>query len=212
MELKERILQALKPKAASFGFNKEELESAANAMADNFHSANEEATDEEINGAIDGIIPILRLAQSQSTRVIAKAKDDAAKAAQQKQEQNGGGKNEHGDEIELLKNRLNEMDERYNSLMAERTSDSRRKRVEDILKDSGSFGTRAIKDFNRATFQSEDDFNSYLEELKADKEAYLRETASAGGNTRPLGGGNVSQEQADEEAFAKSMEAIVKQN
>lgn len=69
---KERIYGTLKPRAASFGFTKEELLTVCDAIAERL--AGLEGTDEEIDAAVtaevDAAVPFLRLSQSAAARLV----------------------------------------------------------------------------------------------------------------------------------------------
>lgn len=61
----QQVLDALKPKAASFGFSEEELKSASESIAA-LHP--EEANEEEVTKAVENYLPILKLSQSAANR------------------------------------------------------------------------------------------------------------------------------------------------
>lgn len=63
--MKTKVFERLKPKAASFGFNDDELKTAAEYIAGSLAA---EATDEMIDAAIDQFAPILGLSQKASQR------------------------------------------------------------------------------------------------------------------------------------------------
>ena len=72
--MKTKVLQALKPKVASLGFTKEELESVVGSISGTLE---EDATEEQINAQIDAVIPYLKLSQSAVTRIVnAKKKEE----------------------------------------------------------------------------------------------------------------------------------------
>lgn len=82
---KELVYKTLKPKVASLGFTKNELESAAAVIADNLHledDATEEVVNATIDKAVNTMIPVLQLAQSQASRTIEKFKSEQDKKAQ----------------------------------------------------------------------------------------------------------------------------------
>lgn len=61
----QQVLDALKPKASSFGFSEEELRSASESIAA-LHP--EEANEEEVTKAVENYLPILKLSQSAANR------------------------------------------------------------------------------------------------------------------------------------------------
>lgn len=71
--MKNRVLVILKPKVASFGLSKEEVESVAAEIANNLAS-NADATEEDINGQINSVIPYLKISQKMFIRGTEEAK------------------------------------------------------------------------------------------------------------------------------------------
>jgi flagellar biosynthesis GTPase FlhF len=77
------VLELLKTRANALGFNKEELEGAATAIASNL-GVDDDATDEALNAAADKAVavyfPILELSQKNANRIITKNKEEREKA------------------------------------------------------------------------------------------------------------------------------------
>lgn len=69
--MKTKVFERLKPKAVSFGFNEDELRTAAECIAG---SLAPEATDEMIDKAIDQFVPILGLSQNAAQRSFTRMK------------------------------------------------------------------------------------------------------------------------------------------
>lgn len=69
--MKTKVFERLKPKAVSFGFNDDELRTAAECIAG---SLAPEATDEMIDKAIDQFVPILGLSQNAAQRSFTRMK------------------------------------------------------------------------------------------------------------------------------------------
>lgn len=65
--MKTKVLQALKPKVASLGFTKEEIESVVDSISETLQ---EDATEEQIAEKVDAVIPYLKLSQSAVTRIV----------------------------------------------------------------------------------------------------------------------------------------------
>lgn len=72
--------------------------------------------------------------------------------------------------------------ERVSALEKGNVSKSRKAKLEEVLKDTGNFGKRRLKEFDRIkdTFKDEDDFNDYLDEITEDLENYNQERADEG--------------------------------
>ena len=77
------VLELLKTKASSLGFNEKELEGAATAIAGNL-GVDDDATDEALNAAAEKAVavyfPILELSQRNANRIITKNKEEREKA------------------------------------------------------------------------------------------------------------------------------------
>ena len=77
------VLEMLKTRAAALGFNKEELEGAATAIAGNL-GVDDDATDEALNAAVEKAVavyfPILELSQKNANRIITKNKEERERA------------------------------------------------------------------------------------------------------------------------------------
>ena len=77
------VLELLKTKASALGFNKDELEGAATAIASNL-GVDDDATDEALNAAAEKAVavyfPILELSQKNANRIITKNKEEREKA------------------------------------------------------------------------------------------------------------------------------------
>lgn len=88
----DRLLKTLKTRqdVTALGFSKDELKSLASDIDENLNAIEETATDEDVENAIktaiDGVIPMLKLAQMQASRIVAKKlkeQDDERKAAEE---------------------------------------------------------------------------------------------------------------------------------
>ncbi len=89
--------------------------------------------------------------------------------------------------------------ERLDSYEAERTTNTRLEAFKAAIATApDKIKARYERDFARLQFKDDDDFNSYLEEIKPDIEAMAAENASKGGSvTSPLGGGAASGQPSD---------------
>lgn len=185
--MKTRVLQALKTKAASLGFNKDELEGAIDVIITlgNLKNSEEEASsDEDINLAIDKVMPLLTLAQKQANRVISKSKTQQPKVEPTQPTNEPNDLNQPTDVVaqitKMFEDYKKEQDAKFAKLEGERVATTRKSQVEAILKESGVFGERVMRNFSRMTFKDEDEFSAFIEETKADLEAYNKERAEAG--------------------------------
>lgn len=89
----EKLLKTLKTRqdVTALGFSKDELKSLASDIDENLNTLEETATDEDVENAIktaiDGVIPMLKLAQMQASRIVSQklAKIDEEKKAQEEE-------------------------------------------------------------------------------------------------------------------------------
>lgn len=237
MTIKERVQQRLKPKVKQFGFTKKVFRSAAAKIADKLEDIDESASEDDINAKIDEVIedhlPYLALVQSSANEQL-----EEWKKAQQKDEideeeddddsdSDSNRNNRHtksnrtkpadkgtsaqSKEMKELMDAVKALTNEVSSLKAGKTADTRRSKLEALLKDSGVFGKRTLKNFAKMNFDDEDDFEEYLSEVEDDLKAYNQERADAGlsamGN--PPGGKGNKQESKIEEITDAEIDAIV---
>lgn len=183
--MKLKVLKVLKPKVSAFGFSKEEVESAAATIASNLNLA-EDASEEDvtnaINTAVDNAIPFLKVGQQaasrqveayrQSHQIDAPDTDDDPDDGAPKGPKNKG----QEDEPAWAKS----LREEVAALRAEKTSTSRRERLSEVVKDTGTYGERVLKSFSRMQFENDDAFDEYLTEVQEDLKSYNQERANDG--------------------------------
>lgn len=210
-----RVIVKLKPKVASLGFSRLEVEGAASRIASNLA---EDASDEDIDAAIDAVLPYLELAQTSANRIINKAKDGDGKKSKttgesdddgaSKSDDDGkkapesAGANLHNvDELKkvlggIMSEALSPITKRLEAIEGGKIADTRLAKVQEIAKKVGGlYEKNLLKNFGRMTFESDDDFQSYLDEMKADVETYVQENSNEGLGKSPKpkgasGGGN----------------------
>ena len=93
-----------------------------------------------------------------------------------------------------------------------KTTDSRRARLEEKVKDTGKFGERMLKAFSRMSFKTEEEFEDFLDEVDADLEAENQERKDKGLETlgkpaaavpgKPSGGEETDEVLSDDEVKA----------
>lgn len=71
---------------------------------------------------------------------------------------------------------------KVSSLEQGKVADARRIKLQELLKDTGKFGERKLKEFNRIadTFKNEQEFDEYFDEVSEDLDEYNQERADAG--------------------------------
>lgn len=190
--MKIKVLKALKPKASALGFSKEELESAAAHIASNLNlaeGASEEDVTNAINTAVDNAIQFLKVGQQAASRQVEAYRqshqiddpdtDDDTDDGSSKGPKNKG-QNDEPAWAKALREQMNAQSQELAVLRAEKTSTSRRERLSNLVKDTGSYGERVLKSFSRMQFENDDAFDEYLTEVQEDLKSYNQERANDG--------------------------------
>ena len=232
MDRKQKVLFMLKPKVKQLGFNKKELQGIAANIADNLTSA-DDASDEDVNAEIeekiDAVLPYLQVSQSYANRLVEDERkkngddepdDDDNDEPDQKSKRQPGSKSnktnkEGNDEAPAWAKGLVETVETLRgeiaTLKGEKVTTSRKSKLAELLKDSGSYGNRILKSFDRMTFETEEEFDDFYSEVEEDLKAYNQERADAGlaalGNPPAAGGGKGGKKE-DEVISDAEVEAI----
>lgn len=214
MDRKQQVLLRLKPKVKAFGFNKKEMMSVAAKIADNLTSA-DDASDEDVNAeidtAIDAVIPYLQVSQSFANRVIEENRkknddddetddDDDEKPSKPQNRQSGSNKKntqnrgkEQDEEPSWFKSFREQQEARLTALEGEKIANSRKSKLEALLKDTGTFGSRTLKSFQKMKFENDDEFDEFYSEVEDDLKAYNQERSNNGlstlGDPPAAGGG-----------------------
>ena len=214
MDRKQKVLLMLKPKVKQFGFNKKELQGIAAKIADNLTS-NEDVSEEELNTEIeekiDAILPYLQVSQSYANRLVEDARkkndddnepddDDVNEPDQKGKRQPGSKSNKTNKEdkedapawakglVETVETLRGEIA----TLKGEKVTTTRKTKLTELLKDSGSYGNRILKSFDRMKFETDEEFDDFYSEVEEDLKAYNQERADAGlatlGNPPAAGG------------------------
>lgn len=201
-----KVLEALKTSKdiKALGFSRRELKGVAAKIADKLDSEiKEDASDEEIkeavDDAIDSALPFLQFSQTVSDSRVQAYKnahsldeeedddDDDEPVSRKSQTSKKNRKNEGDDDDSPLAKLLKSMSEKLDGMQSEitalksgKTADSRRAKIESLLKNTGKFGERTLKAFNRMSFKNDEEFEDYVEEIEADLEAENQERANRG--------------------------------
>lgn len=202
----------------AFGFNKKELMSVAAKIADNLTSeedASEEDVNAEIDEQIDAVLPYLQVSQSFANRVIEenrKKNDDdneldndnddepsnpnnRQSSSNKKNPKDEEKKDDAPDWAKGMMQTIETLTGKISALEGEKTTTTRKAKLEAILKDSGTFGTRTLKSFSKMSFENDDEFDDFLSEVQEDLKAYNQERADAGlVVTPPAAGGGKPKE------------------
>ena len=210
MTREQMVLEALRPKVKAFGFNKKELKGIAAKIANNLTS-DEEASEEDVNAEIEtqieAAIPYLQFAQSQANRLLeewrknhpeTEDEDEEDEVRSQKVSKKNPPKNENNEQLKQLLDAVTALTGEVANLKKEKTTTSRKARLEELLKDTGTFGSRTLKSFSKMNFDSDEEFEDFLDEIKEDLENYNQERANEGlgklGKPTTTGGGQEKNE------------------
>ena len=231
MDRKQQVFLKLKPKTKALGFSSKELKGIAAQIADNLTSA-EEASDEDVNAEIDkeieAALRYLPFGQSQANRLLDECKknhpesydddddvDDetlgrqARQTGSNKKNPKNNGKDEDAPEwAKGLVQTVQTLNDEIAALKGEKVTTTRRGKLESLLKDAGTFGTRTLKSFNKMKFENDEEFEEFYSEVEEDLKSYNQERADAGLSSlgNPPGAGSKKQEKnevlTDEEVIA----------
>ncbi len=214
------VLQALKPKVKAFGFNKNELKGVAAKIANNLtleEEASEEDINEAIDNAIDAVLPYLEMGQKQANRVINDYKKKTENPIEEEEEEEEETKPQKKaatakkeEDVpawaQAMMKTMEALSGEVSTMKGEKLSNSRKKRLEELLKETGSYGQRTLKNFAKMKFENDDEFDDFFEEVEADLKAYNQERANDGlsklGKTPLVGGGNKEEVLSDDEVKA----------
>ena len=230
MNRQQQVFVRLKLKAKALGFNAKELKGIAANIADNLKSA-EDASEEDVNAEIDeqieAVLPYLTFGQSQANRLLDEWKkkhpeaelddelddnipDDTPKPASNKKNSKNKG-NEQDEEPAWFKSFREQQEARFAALEGEKVSNLRKAKLEALLKDTGTFGSRTLKSFSKMNFESDDDFEEFYSDVEEDLKNYNQERADAGLATlaTPPAAGSKGSGKQDEILTDKEVEDLV---
>lgn len=201
--MKEKLLSALKTKYKNLGLSDKVLEGVAETLATT-------TTDEaNIETAVAGVESLLKSFQSDVDSRVTSAVERVKKEIKPEppKKDNGGAEPKpkaDDDTPEWAKSLLQEvttLKQQVQNTQLERTSVSRKQLLEDKLKDANPvFKAHTLKAFERMQFETDDEFNSYVEEVAKDAGELSKESLGALG--RPLHAGGSNAEPSKEEIKA----------
>lgn len=199
--MKEKILAALKTKYKTLGFSDKALDGVADILS---KTVTEES---QIDGAIEGVEPLLKALQGDAdkrvTEAVEKAKKEAGKKPATGKKPDEGSDPDQGKKTgdddpkpdddknvpawaKALIDSNKDLSEKLTALEADKATTSRKKALEGLLaKDEhkdipDQTKARILKDFGRMRFEKEEDYNAYLEETQKDIASISQELADRG--------------------------------
>lgn len=199
--------------------------------------ATDDEVTEAIDDAVDSIVPYLEVVQTVADRRLQSYKDahptdeddddddddpnaepegnKGHKKPSSKKGKKGEGQDDEDSALaKALAKALAPFGESLNTLKGQieelqkgKTADSRKARLEALVKDTGKFGERAIKAFNRMSFKTDEDFEDYLDEVEEDLETENQERLNKGLEAlgKPVGaqpGKNAGKKTGEEEVMS----------
>ena len=193
----------------ALGFSRRELKGVAAKIADKLDSEiKEDASDEEVqemvDEAIDAALPFLQFSQTVlDSRVQAYKNahplreddddedDDEDEPGSRKNRKSRVSKNKDEDKegddnspfakaLKQVMDKLDGMQSEITELKSGKTIEGRKNKLEKLLKGTGKFGERTLKAFNRMSFEDDDEFEDFYDEVEADLEAENQERANRG--------------------------------
>lgn len=222
-----KVLESLKTNKdiKALGFSRKELKGIAANVADKLE-LKDEATDDEITDAvseaIDDALPYLKLTQSAVDRQVqdyknSHPKDDDDDDDNDDDESNRkkpstvkkDGKVKSDDDKsafnelkELFQQNFSKLSERMDAYEKDKTANGRKSKVEKMLKDTGKFGERKLRAFARMSFDSDESFEDYLEELQEELDEENQERANKGLESLGNPPANPKQKKDDDELMS----------
>lgn len=187
-----------KPKVKAFGFNKKELKGLAAKIAENLTSE-EDASDEDVNAEIEkeieAVLPVLEFGRSYANRVINDSRngnednnddddsndddDESPKPPKSNRTPKNRGK-KPDEEPAWFKAYRENMEKKLAALSGERIADKRKTKLEKLLKDTGKYGERMLKNYARMNFETDDDFDEFLADVEEDLKSANQERVNKG--------------------------------
>lgn len=182
-----KVFLILKTKASSFGFNKNELMGIAEYISNN-QQLTDDSTDEEINAAIEAVIPYLKIGQQQASRIANSNKPEpksgndippSVTVPQQSSEE----------EPSWFKAYRESQEKRFAELEGAKVQDTRMSKLSDVLKDTGAYGASIISNAKRMSFKDDADFDEWLSQVETDAAAFKQNQSNEdlGKNAKPNG-------------------------
>lgn len=205
--MKTKVLQRLKPKTASLGFSQTELDGVAESISGNL---TDESTEEQIESAIDAILPFLKVSQSLATRVINAKKEELEKQYNKKEPDKGSPDKDDKGEPEWFKSYREKTEKEIADLKFVGVAKSRKDLFEATLEGLPEKQKLSkLRDFDRIQFKDDADFTGYLEEQKEVVKDIKQELSESGLESIEIPGSG--RQVKEEEAFIKQMQELNKE-
>ena len=171
--MKQKLLTLLKPKLANKGFSQKTIEGLADYLITQNLTLTEESTDEDINTAIDGVIPVANLMQAENTRYANEIKSKLPKAVEESKKPDPDTEDPNETPQDKLLKQILEQNkvlfDEIATIKGEKITISRRDQYAKVLegKEPG-FVAGELKKFDKMAFADDEDFKTTLAEFTQD--------------------------------------------
>jgi hypothetical protein len=203
--MKNKLVLMLKTLFASKGFGQKTLEGIADILLAG--NLTETSTPEEINTAIEGVKPFVDIMQAENTRYANEVKGKI-KTEEVTEPVTVTTETPSGEVPEWAKNitaSLETLTKGFNQLQTEKVTGSRKDQLAKLLADAPeAYRTKALKDFGRMKFETDEEFAEFLSESETDAADYIQGESNAGlGGDAPARGTATTKTAAEKEVSAE---------
>lgn len=231
MNKNRRVQSKLKPKVRQFGFTQKVFKSIAAHIADNLDledDATEEDIDKAIDEAIENATPYFAFIQSQAGALHDEWKKNNKDDEEDTDEEDVKTNSKSANSVRSKQSAETKKEEdtpawaksfiatveslkaEMEGIKGENIAATRRRKLETLLKDTGTFGKMQLRNFSRTSFKDDEDFEEYFSDVEADLKAYQQEIADKGLSTMGTPpGGKGGKQNTQTEAFSdEEIEAL----
>lgn len=205
--MKHKLILMLKTLFASKGFSQKTLEGLADILVPNL---TEESTDDEIKTAVTGIEPYANLMQSEVTRVANEVANKPKSVEANKPVVTPVELKPDEDMpawAKALVTSTQALALGFEAIKGEKLINTRKEQLAKILENTpDAFKNKALKDFNRMKFETDEEFNDYLTDTQTDAADFIQDQSNTG-----LGGDAPARGLAGKPAAEKEVSAEMKQ-
>jgi hypothetical protein len=203
-----KVLEVLKTRKEikALGFSRKEVKGIAAKIADKLdleEDASEEDVTKAVDDEIDSALSMLQFAQTVADRRIQEYRNahpnlddddddnddddddpDFSSSHNSPSAKKGKGKGKNQSAVEKMLGELNAtisgLKTEISELKQGNTANSRKAKLEALVKDTGKFGERTLKSFARMSFKDDEEFEAFLDEVQEDLDAENKERAEKG--------------------------------
>ena len=185
-----QVMKLLKTKASPYGFSRKELTKVGNLILASIpDDVEDDELEEAITKKVDEYLPILQLSQANADRNRAASRtqvddpdDDPDDEPVVKKKHKKLSNDDDDIEDEDFKDAPNWAKKLYRMVMNNNgaAQSSRRATVEEAVRNAGHLGKHFLKEFEKRTFKSDNDFNNWLDDVRSECSEYENELTERG--------------------------------